>query len=82
MTALELRPESDRRRTQRIPLPDEEAGLTAKDARERRKEARIGDGGRRRDKKWEDGRVQVGCYRQERPCSVQTHFWKAVVVRG
>ncbi|CAM9992524.1 unnamed protein product [Ectocarpus sp. 6 AP-2014] len=38
MTQLELRAENDRRRTLGMPLLDEEEGLTAKEARERRKE--------------------------------------------
>eukprot|EP00752_Nemacystus_decipiens_P012046 g10680.t1 len=38
MTPLELRAENDRRRTLGMPLLDEEEGLTAKEARERRKE--------------------------------------------
>ncbi|CAM9280641.1 unnamed protein product [Ectocarpus sp. 8 AP-2014] len=38
MTQLELRAENDRRRTLGMPLLDEEEGLTAKEAKERRKE--------------------------------------------
>lgn len=46
MSPLELRAENDRRRTLGMPLLDEEAGLTAKEAREKRKEVRREDGGR------------------------------------
>lgn len=45
MSQLELRAENDRRRTIGMPLLDEEEGLTAKEARERRKEVRQGRGG-------------------------------------
>lgn len=45
MTPLEMRAENDRRRTRGMPLLDEEEGLTAKEAKERRKEVRAGGGG-------------------------------------
>lgn len=55
MTPLELRAENDRRRTLGMPLLDEEEGLTAKEAKERRKEVRAGGrgGGRERERKGE-----------------------------